>query len=714
VAIGRVGRSLGIHLLFSSQRLDEGRLRGLESHLRYRICLRTYSSVDSKVVLGTPDAYLLPPIPGMAYLKVDVSLYERFKAALVSSPEEAPKTDEAREPGARPFEPLGPRQIVRGPRERSGGPAQMELVVDRLRAAHDGAVHQVWLPPLDPVEPLDGVVSGLAWWETGAEREPLRVPIGTLDLPAEQRQEALSIGFAGSAGHLGIVGAPRTGKSTLLRTLIASFAWTHTPDEAQFYCVDLGGGLLRALEDSPNVGGVAGKLEREKVRRIIAQARATIEEREVLFRRQAIDSIADVRARRSRGELPPEWSELADVFLVIDGWGSFRREFEGLDQSVEEIAASGLGYGVHVVLTAGRWAEMRQSLRDSIGSRLELRLHDPLESEVGKQAAKSLPADIPGRGLVQSGEHFQTALPRVDGVAEPDGSGEALAELLSEAASRWRGAPAPPVRMLPLRVSARDLESADLDGLPGVPVGVEELRLDPVCLDLAGADPHFIVLGDSESGKTNFLRLFLQGLTAGAQPDEAQVLVVDFRRTLLDAADGPHLFDYAATAQMVTDAVARLSATLTARLPSATASREELLRGPDWSGPRYYVVVDDYDLLVGPAGSPLAGLSELLAQGKDVGLHMVLARRVGGMARAAFEPVIQRLRELNSPGLVMSGDHQEGPVIGAQRATPQPPGRGYLVRRNERTTLVQTLIAEERQAFRSHAEGRMSSREVHL
>ncbi|WP_243841385.1 FtsK/SpoIIIE domain-containing protein [Mycobacterium sp. DL592] len=36
--IGRVGRSLGVHLLLASQRLDEGRLRGLESHLSYRIC----------------------------------------------------------------------------------------------------------------------------------------------------------------------------------------------------------------------------------------------------------------------------------------------------------------------------------------------------------------------------------------------------------------------------------------------------------------------------------------------------------------------------------------------------------------------------------------------------------------------------------------------------------------------------------------------------
>src|SRR6185436_5525517 len=32
VQIGRVGRSLGVHLLLASQRLEEGRLRGLETH----------------------------------------------------------------------------------------------------------------------------------------------------------------------------------------------------------------------------------------------------------------------------------------------------------------------------------------------------------------------------------------------------------------------------------------------------------------------------------------------------------------------------------------------------------------------------------------------------------------------------------------------------------------------------------------------------------
>ena len=86
VAIGRLGRSLGVHLLLASQRLEEGRLRGLETHLSYRIGLRTFSSAESRAVLGVPDAYELPPVPGLGYLKPDQSTLLRFKAAYVSGP----------------------------------------------------------------------------------------------------------------------------------------------------------------------------------------------------------------------------------------------------------------------------------------------------------------------------------------------------------------------------------------------------------------------------------------------------------------------------------------------------------------------------------------------------------------------------------------------------------------------------------------------------
>jgi len=82
--IGRIGRALGIHLLLASQRIEGGKLRGLDTYLSYRIGLRTFSEQESAVILETPDAFHLPPVPGYGYLKVDTTTYQRFKAAYVS------------------------------------------------------------------------------------------------------------------------------------------------------------------------------------------------------------------------------------------------------------------------------------------------------------------------------------------------------------------------------------------------------------------------------------------------------------------------------------------------------------------------------------------------------------------------------------------------------------------------------------------------------
>ncbi|GAA3042342.1 hypothetical protein GCM10020000_21610 [Streptomyces olivoverticillatus] len=85
IQIGRIGRSLGVHLLLASQRLEEGRLRGLDTYLSYRIGLRTFSAAESRTALGVPDAYHLPSVPGSGYLKFGTDEMTRFKAAYVSA-----------------------------------------------------------------------------------------------------------------------------------------------------------------------------------------------------------------------------------------------------------------------------------------------------------------------------------------------------------------------------------------------------------------------------------------------------------------------------------------------------------------------------------------------------------------------------------------------------------------------------------------------------
>ncbi|WP_374223902.1 hypothetical protein [Rhodococcus sp. KRD175] len=50
--------------------------------------------------------------------------------------------------------------------------------------------------------------------------------------------------------------------------------------------------------------------------------------------------------------------------------------------------------------------------------------------------------------------------------------------------------------------------------------------------------------------------------------------------------------------------------------------------------------------------------------------------------RVLFDPVIGRLRDLVTPGLVMSGSRDEGSLIGTVRPSPMPPGRGVFVDRS--------------------------------
>src|SRR3546814_892749 len=167
VAIGRLGRSLGLHLLLASQRLEEGRLRGLESHLSYRVGLRTFSAAESRSVLGVPDAYELPAVPGLGYLKPDQSTLLRFKAAYVSGPPSGHSRVQRDEGGnlrgILPFT-IAEVQTLQAIEEEQAAPAPqtqqgeqdslLDIAVQRMIGQGNPA-HQVWLPPLDVPDTLD-------------------------------------------------------------------------------------------------------------------------------------------------------------------------------------------------------------------------------------------------------------------------------------------------------------------------------------------------------------------------------------------------------------------------------------------------------------------------------------------------------------------------------------------------------------------------------
>ena len=705
VMIGRLGRSLGVHLLLASQRLDEGRVHQLESHLSYRIALRTFSAMESRGVLGVPDAYELPPLPGNGFLKPDVASLIRFKAAYVSGayrPRRIADVASSGETRVREYQldrveaPASPEASTdTGDTSQTQPRTLLEVALDRLRGSGPPA-HQVWLPPLGASQDLDALLPPLVMdpqrgltTENRALHGALWAPVGVVDRPFDQARDLLAADLSGSGGHAGIAGGPQSGKSTLVRTLMVSLALTHTPTEVQFFCLDFGGGLLGAMAELPHVAGVTGRHDVERISRTVAEVVEIMTRRERLFSQHGIDSMAAFRRRRAAGELADE--PHGDVFLVIDGWGTIRTDFMDMATTVTAIATRGLSYGVHLVIAASRWGEVTTGLRDLLGTRLELRLGDPVDSVINMRVAGTVPK-LPGRGITDQNLHFLAALPRISGTAGASAADATagVAETLELINMAWSGARAPAVRMLPAVLAVSDLPEPE--GRLRVPIGCEGEKLGVQWHDFEET-PHLIIAGDSESGKTNLLKVIVRAVLQRYSPAEARVMAVDIRRGLYSFIPSEYQLGYGISAATTRTMVESAAAAMQQRLPDASITPDRLRLRDWWTGPELFLVVDDYDMVAGGIGAPhpLAPLLPFLAQGTELGLHVIVARSSNGLGRALGDPMLRGLLDANTPALLFSCQPSEGLLFNGIRPKALPVGRAMHITRR-RTLEIQTAL----------------------
>ncbi|MDH6116820.1 S-DNA-T family DNA segregation ATPase FtsK/SpoIIIE [Kitasatospora sp. GAS204A] len=706
IMIGRLGRSLGVHLLLASQRLDEGRMNALESHLSYRIGLRTFSAMESRGVLGVPDAYQLPSQPGNGFLRSDISTLTRFKAAYVSGTYKLKRRPARQAVVAGQVVRYGtdyvePRHVEVEIEEETPAFEEtrslLEIAAEKLYDAGPPA-YQVWLPPLDVPPTLDELLPPLAphpryglTVESQSERGRLRVPVGVIDRPFHQLRDVMFADLSAAGGHVGIAGAPQSGKSTVLRTLITGLALTHTPAEVQFYCLDFGGGTLSGLRGLPHMGGVTGRHDPERVLRTIAEVNSIITRRERSFAEQGIDSITAFRKLKAAGKLPDEPN--GDVFLVIDGWNTVRQEFPDLVAVLALISQRGLNYGVHLMIATSRWGELSGSLRDQLQTRYELRLGDPVDSQINMRAAQKVPK-LPGRGLTDDQMHFLIALPRTDGSGTTEDLGEGIADLVDAIADHWQGPRAPQVRMLPISLDATELPAPR--GRLQVAIGLEDQEVEPQWHDFE-SDPHLIVVGDTESGKTNLMKLLAKSIMKAYTPAEARIMLIDFRRELYDTIPEAYRLGYAVSVDSVREIVDGAAKAMKNRVPSADISPAQLKLRDWWQGPELFILVDDYDLVSTSSGAhPFAPVLDYLAQGTEIGLHLIVARGANGASRGLSDPLLRKIQEVNSPAVLLSCPPSEGFLFGNFKPRQLHPGRGFYITRR-RTVQVQTGLLPEDQ-----------------
>ena len=117
-----------------------------------------------------------------------------------------------------------------------------------------------------------------------------------------------------------------------------------------------------------------------------------------------------------------------------------------------------------------------------------------------------------------------------------------------------------------------------------------------MCVDFA-SEPHLLLFGDGGCGKTSFLRALAATIVARFEPEQARIMLVDYRRGLLGAVTGDHLIGYGTGARQATDLIESAAAYMQRRLPGPDVTPDQLRGRSWWSGPELFVLVDDYDLV---------------------------------------------------------------------------------------------------------------------
>ncbi len=685
------GRAFGFRMILATQKPAGVVSPQIDANTELRLCLRVAKAEESQEVLKRPDAASLTRA-GQVYMRVgEDAVFELFQSAWSGAPY-APAGYMASDPheikevaldGSRRSLHLSPRPTV-----SQDTSTQLKAVVAYIRSTAERAnispLEGPWRPPLPKHLALESIRpprgwDGQTWQPSGRWLCPV---IGLQDDPAGQRQPLLEPDL-GRRGHLFVCSGPGSDNRQILRTLVLSLALDHSPAELHLYCLDFGSLGLYIFETLPHVGAVIRRDESSRINRLFRWLMEEVSSRKRWLTQHHVGSLAEAYARGNKGEMPPA------LVLVVDNLAAVSDDLDIID-ILARLALEGQAAGIHLILAGDQTATKLTKVLDNVALRLALQLDDVADYRMIISDCPRdlfLPRGVLGRGLF-SGQpplECQVASPISGGPGnDPEAELAALVAAMRQAWTTSGGRLPVSIGVLPTRVLLRDLlgqidrQVACPPNAPlCVPIGLDDLTLKPINVDLAADGPHFVIAGPPQGGKTTTLLSWVLALAECFSEEMVQFFLLDsFKGSLAVLRDLPHVRGYGIIEQEYSAILKDLDVLLAQRRTARQIGAR----------PALVVVADDVEFLT--SENTRSTLSRHVSQDHPFGFHVILAGSSAEMARGRAQFQTQALS--NRSGLLVGSDDlvQDAGIFNLfvprdQAGQRLPPGRAYLVRRGQ-------------------------------
>ncbi len=683
VDIARRGRSLGVHLILATQRPAGVVSADIRANTNLRIALRVTNSAESLDVIDAPDSgAIAKSTPGRCYVRSGAQNLVGVQSARIGG--RRPRQD-ASGPKAE-LVPLNwsaySRPVPRRKEADDDGSMVTDLavLVDAIRDGSQrmgfGPPHRPWLEPLAERVTLDELPAPHGEpQDAGPSRDVAPLRFGVTDLPSEQARIPLSLDLVGG-DHMMIIGGPRSGRSTALRTLAGVVARTTEPRDVHIYGIDCGSNALLPLVGLPHTGAVVTREQPDRVRRLIDRLRAEISRRQELLAERGASSAAEQRATA-----PPD-ERLPWMVVMLDAWEGYVSAFEKynygqLIEAMQLVFREGSAVGLKAVVTADRRGLTGQ-MSSAFASKLILRLADKADYGSAGLRHRDIPGEMPGgRALQLSGDgvlESQLAL-----LAEDD-SGQAQVAALQEIGrqAQQRAAEAPQSQR-PMRVDALPARISMADALRLAPsfrppsklwtmLGVGGDELAPIGVDLEELGPGFVIAGPPKSGRSTTLAGAAQSLLRNGVP----LLIVTPRRSPLRQMEGQQGVLAVLTGDASKNDLAELLETV--------------------KDQQYAVVVDDAELVYDtPLDKPL---EEVIKTGMD-GEHALVAAGTTDSLSSQYRGFAATARKSRNGMLLRPRTPAEGELFGVRlpaNSGAGPVGNGIMVMGGTLTPIQSAML----------------------
>jgi S-DNA-T family DNA segregation ATPase FtsK/SpoIIIE len=490
IGIAQRGRSLGIHLVLATQRPGGVISPEIRANTALRVALRVTDAAESADVIGSDAAAAIDKRqPGRAFVRAGATLTEIQMARVggIAPIRGAQPTVTALDEWGR---------LPAADDSSNAGKTDLQLLVDAVReaTARSGGVAPSlpWLPPLHDQLPISAV---------SAPALPSTIPVGLVDVPSEQQQNPLCVDLA-AGGSLMFVGAPRSGRSTVIRSLAVTSASRLSPDDLHTYVIDTSGGGLRPLAELPHCGAVITRDDFGSVERLLVRLTDETAKRHALLTELGVGSIAEARARSAA---------LPFVTLLVDGWEGFVAASDEHDtgRSVDmllNLLRESVAVGFTIAITGDRSA-LAARLAGSVAQKFVLRLADRADYALAGVAARAVPDSMPPGRAIRADDGAEVQFGFLGSEPSTGEQWRIAAEVASSAPKPGPSSAPFHIRALPSRIRRDELGTVRP---PLILLGAGGDTADVVAIDLFAGEGRFLVAGPPRSGRTTAMRLILE------------------------------------------------------------------------------------------------------------------------------------------------------------------------------------------------------------